>query len=805
MSKLTPPVEFKLGGVAGCNAISSSPEENFLIAGGRDVLCLVEIRHNSMHLSRSLRPRRPNLTYSTVDVKWCPNKFETFATSATNSTVILWNLSYVGSKMQLRILNDHSRTVNRICWHSNGTTLLSASQDGTTKLWDTRTRDPAAHTFCGESQSVRDVQYHPSQTHSFACSFDSGAVQIWDDRKPSNWVKQIRGHHAGPVLAIDWHPSDENLLATGSRDKTIKIWHTLDISRPVCTVQTVACVARVKWHPSRVNQMASSSSIWDFGVHVWDIERPHVPIVSFLGHKDVATGLLWRGRQHSHSQSDEGLISCSRDGTLLWHTQRSGHIPREQMSSVALDWNSQGEIAFSSAFVDSGGSGPPIPPKSCTVPFFSHPHVAPLARISHRSLDVNLFRPENSTKEGQSRNLDTFTILARKYRLSGADHTELLAHNEKVARSAGLTQAAQVWSILKFLFESAESEQSEHSLNESNVTESTEGSSELPHTMMSSAEFGFGSGTDFLSDSSSYPIFLDDPQYDIHEHGDVRDESGSHTGQSKTENDIQALLDCLPEIGRSHDFPPAPPSPPAEKVSGGSCLIPSPALISCASEGSSVYSPQWTSLQIAEVVRLSGQSMSNISTISLPPPTIPAESNTTHTLRAPLTTATRPERTDPATVPESQLPPSGQARLVQLDRAFRCAAVASLLDFVADRGDVQTACVLIAILGSRIDIDPRRRTEFFLSYTELLQRRKLWTQATELGNVSRDAPVHNMSKNHTTLNLGCPKCNRSMPSPGYMCRHCAKSSSQCAVCHLSVKGLFAWCQGCGHGGHLKHM
>ncbi|CAH2095810.1 unnamed protein product [Euphydryas editha] len=33
---------------------------------------------------------------------------------------------------------------------------------------------------------------------------------------------------------------------------------------------------------------------------------------------------------------------------------------------------------------------------------------------------------------------------------------------------------------------------------------------------------------------------------------------------------------------------------------------------------------------------------------------------------------------------------------------------------------------------------------------------------------------------------------------------CARAEL-CAVCHQAVRGLFAWCQGCAHGGHLRHM
>lgn len=34
---------------------------------------------------------------------------------------------------------------------------------------------------------------------------------------------------------------------------------------------------------------------------------------------------------------------------------------------------------------------------------------------------------------------------------------------------------------------------------------------------------------------------------------------------------------------------------------------------------------------------------------------------------------------------------------------------------------------------------------------------------------------------------------------------CHQCASVCAVCHHVVKGLFVWCQGCSHGGHLEHI
>lgn len=47
---------------------------------------------------------------------------------------------------------------------------------------------------------------------------------------------------------------------------------------------------------------------------------------------------------------------------------------------------------------------------------------------------------------------------------------------------------------------------------------------------------------------------------------------------------------------------------------------------------------------------------------------------------------------------------------------------------------------------------------------------------------------------------------RSQPSlTPYLRRRCRQCASMCAVCHHVVKGLFVWCQGCSHGGHLQHI
>lgn len=53
---------------------------------------------------------------------------------------------------------------------------------------------------------------------------------------------------------------------------------------------------------------------------------------------------------------------------------------------------------------------------------------------------------------------------------------------------------------------------------------------------------------------------------------------------------------------------------------------------------------------------------------------------------------------------------------------------------------------------------------------------------------------------------GCARCNKPLLRSGWLCDRChTADSSICSVCHQVVKGLYVWCQGCAHGGHLAHI
>lgn len=61
------------------------------------------------------------------------------------------------------------------------------------------------------------------------------------------------------------------------------------------TVTTMASVGRIKWRPQRMHHIASCALVIDSVIHVWDVRRPYIPHASFNDHKDITTGIAWRG------------------------------------------------------------------------------------------------------------------------------------------------------------------------------------------------------------------------------------------------------------------------------------------------------------------------------------------------------------------------------------------------------------------------------------------------------------------------------------------------------------------------------
>eukprot|EP00612_Vaucheria_litorea_P006981 CAMPEP_0171471438 /NCGR_PEP_ID=MMETSP0946-20130122/707_1 /TAXON_ID=109269 /ORGANISM="Vaucheria litorea, Strain CCMP2940" /LENGTH=321 /DNA_ID=CAMNT_0012000933 /DNA_START=1332 /DNA_END=2294 /DNA_ORIENTATION=- len=94
--------------------------------------------------------------------------------------------------------------------------------------------------------------------------------------------------------------------------------------------------------------------------------------------------------------------------------------------------------------------------------------------------------------------------------------------------------------------------------------------------------------------------------------------------------------------------------------------------------------------------------------------------------------------------------------------------------------------------------------EWYVSYVDILRRFGLFSVATEIIKYSFDPMVGRKSMLGTVVHASCSKCKSSL-GHSTRCTKCGGVSSRCAICHQQVRGLYVWCPGCSHGGHLSHM
>eukprot|EP01114_Cavostelium_apophysatum_P021295 TRINITY_DN7390_c0_g2_i3.p1 TRINITY_DN7390_c0_g2~~TRINITY_DN7390_c0_g2_i3.p1 ORF type:complete len:819 (-),score=175.70 TRINITY_DN7390_c0_g2_i3:171-2627(-) len=732
-----------LGGVL--NSLSIAPDGKSAVVVGREVLKIVSVQDDSVNESLNLRVGKTNLNYSSVDVKWHPMEQHknTIATAATNGAVVIWNIGKAGPQKQERVINDHQRTVNRISWHpDHAYTLLSGSQDGTMRLWDIRDPANCKVVFDGKSESVRDVQFSPHYANYFAAAFDNGTVQIWDIRKHSSYERKITAHQ-GPVFCIDWHPEDQSLIATGGRDRLIQIWDLNGTTaKPTSTVQTVSSVSHINWRPNCKFHIAASALV-DSKIHVWDVKRPSIPVLSFVGHQDIATDILWN--RQSGGSTDIGkqkIFSCAKDSFLMVQGVKEAYRPYEHIRTVGMSWNPQGQLSISmekinrnedanSANISITGSG--------LLPFFPFNASSSNFEISKNFKKGKMYclnsdnpKKKKSQIEGEF-NITTCTYLAKHYMFCDDQHLfeEVCDHNSKAAKNAKLDQIAATWDMIKLLF--------------------------------------------------SEPV---------HRSGEI-----------------------LPNIDLSIPEPPTPPSEMKRLDQSIPELYDSPLLVDdimstpTGKDQIIPFSP-FPNSALDDLLSSDVTPLSPLPTASLekPFPIMRKESRDHHRSETNLHLLNNGNGSSSHNTTQEIEEPT-------FERFFQSSifwdpepSMWETLKFYAENGDVQTSVVMLMVLGSRLgNVDRKLALQWTLSYIDLLQRLQLWNFANEIITKSDEYSIRSVNQKSTSLHTSCPYCNKPLNKNGFSCENCKKYTGTCSICHQVVKGLYVWCQTCGHGGHLKHI
>lgn len=199
--------------------------------------------------------------HSAANARW-------FAFSTLTSTIVVqslsdppteeWHISYEGQDEYDSILLDFSpaeldqlaiATRHRVHVYN----VAKRTQTFTTSL---------------NTRATTSIVWSPREPHLLASGHIDGRVKLSDTRA-GNEESYASAQIIGPVTAIAWSGSAENLLALASTQQ-LCIWYTDGSPRPVARFEKYAeSIHHLKWHPRHTSTLLTASragqlTIWDF-------------------------------------------------------------------------------------------------------------------------------------------------------------------------------------------------------------------------------------------------------------------------------------------------------------------------------------------------------------------------------------------------------------------------------------------------------------------------------------------------------------------------------------------------------------
>ncbi|KUM62027.1 hypothetical protein ACN42_g5092 [Penicillium freii] len=136
-----------------------------------------------------------------------------------------------------RPFTGHASSIEELQWSPNERNVFaSASSDGSVKVWDVRSKSRKPAVDVQVSNTDVNVMSWSNQTaHLLATGADDGQWAVWDLRhwKPNAAAPSAQitstpvasfDFHKEPITTIEWHPSDDSVVAVGSADNTVTLW-----------------------------------------------------------------------------------------------------------------------------------------------------------------------------------------------------------------------------------------------------------------------------------------------------------------------------------------------------------------------------------------------------------------------------------------------------------------------------------------------------------------------------------------------------------------------------------------------------
>lgn len=191
------------------------------------------------------------------------------------------------------------------------------------------------HYPCGEmlcDSKISCVSWSSYQKNLLVSSDYDGTVTVWDAFGAQK--RHIYHEHQKRCWSVDFNKMDTKLIASGSDDSRVKLWH-LDKERSIFSLEAKANVCCVQFNPCSRFHLAFGSA--DHCVHYYDLRNMQEPLKVFKGHRKAVSYVKFI--------SSEEIVSASTDSQLkIWNVNDThcvqslhGHTNEKNFVGLATD------------------------------------------------------------------------------------------------------------------------------------------------------------------------------------------------------------------------------------------------------------------------------------------------------------------------------------------------------------------------------------------------------------------------------------------------------------------------------------